>query len=60
MSISDLPPTLNYIFDNKKLFDFGFIQGPPVNNMNFWEFPPKVPNLNFLVIQMTNIALNAI
>ena len=29
MSISDTPPTLNYIFDNKNLFDSGFIYGSP-------------------------------
>ena len=29
MSISDTPPTLNYNFDNKNLFDSGFIYGSP-------------------------------
>ena len=29
MSISDTPPTLNYIFDNKNSFDSGFIYGSP-------------------------------
>ena len=29
MSISDLPPKLNDILDNKNLFDFGFIHGSP-------------------------------
>ena len=29
----------------------------PVNNMDFWEFPKKVQNSNFLDIQMANLGL---
>ena len=65
MSISDTPPTLNYIFDNKNLFDSGFIYGSPNAWVQFiileFQFPtgPQIlaPAVGWLAMLTFGLAL---